>query len=86
MSSNIEEKIVVITRASSGLGEATARHLSAQGASLLLGARRRDRIQALARELNGRDGKAIAVTTDVADASRSRRWWTRPCRPTGGLT
>jgi NADP-dependent 3-hydroxy acid dehydrogenase YdfG len=70
MSSNIEEKIVVITRASSGLGEATARHLSAQGASLVLGARRRDRIQALARELNGRDGKAIAVTTDVADCEQ----------------
>jgi NADP-dependent 3-hydroxy acid dehydrogenase YdfG len=32
-----------------------------------VGARRRDRIQALARELSGRDGEAIAVTTDVAD-------------------
>ena len=51
----------------SGLGEATARHLSAQGASVVLGARRQDRIQALARDLTGRDGKAIAVTTDVAD-------------------
>jgi NADP-dependent 3-hydroxy acid dehydrogenase YdfG len=34
---------------------------------VVLGARRRDRIQALARELSARDGKAIAVTTDVAD-------------------
>jgi NADP-dependent 3-hydroxy acid dehydrogenase YdfG len=38
---NIEEKVVVITGASSGLGEATARLLSAQGASVVLGARAR---------------------------------------------
>jgi NADP-dependent 3-hydroxy acid dehydrogenase YdfG len=67
MGNNIEGKVVVSTGAGSGLGEATARHLSAQGASVVLGARRRDRIHALAGELNGRDGKAIAVITDVAD-------------------
>jgi len=65
VSNNIEGKVVVITGASSGLGEATARHLSAQGASVVLGARRQDRIQALARELTRSGGKAIAVTTDV---------------------
>jgi NADP-dependent 3-hydroxy acid dehydrogenase YdfG len=65
VSDNIEGKVVVITGASSGLGEATARLLSAQGASVVLGARRHDRIQSLANELTGRDGKAIAVTTDV---------------------
>ena len=45
MSNNIEGKVVVITGASSGLGEAAARLLSAQGASVALGARRADRIQ-----------------------------------------
>jgi NAD(P)-dependent dehydrogenase (short-subunit alcohol dehydrogenase family) len=70
MSNNIEGKIVVITGASSGLGEATARLLAAQGASVVLGARRQDRIQALANELNGRGGKAIAMTTDVTDCAR----------------
>jgi NADP-dependent 3-hydroxy acid dehydrogenase YdfG len=45
MSNNAEGKVVVITGASSGLGEATARHLSVQGASVVLGARRVDRIQ-----------------------------------------
>jgi NADP-dependent 3-hydroxy acid dehydrogenase YdfG len=62
---NIEGKVVVITGASSGLGEATARLLSAQGASVVLGARRTDRIQALAAELTGNGGKALAITTDV---------------------
>ena len=55
MNQNIENKVVVITGASSGLGEATARHLAAHGAKLVLGARRVDRLQALASHiaLNG---------------------------------
>jgi NADP-dependent 3-hydroxy acid dehydrogenase YdfG len=67
MNHNIEGKIVVITGASSGLGEATAKVLSTQGAAVVLGARRQDRIQALANELTGSGGEAIAVTTDVSD-------------------
>lgn len=54
MSNSIEGKVVVITGASSGLGEATARLLSAQGASVVLGARRVDRLQSLADELRQR--------------------------------
>ena len=70
MDNNIAGKIVVITGASSGLGEATARALAAQGASVALGARRQDRIQSLAHELTRNGGKAIAVTTDVADRAQ----------------
>jgi NAD(P)-dependent dehydrogenase (short-subunit alcohol dehydrogenase family) len=51
MSDNIEGKIVVITGASSGLGEATARLLSTKGAILVLGARRQDSLKALAETL-----------------------------------
>jgi len=65
MSSNIQGKVVVITGASSGLGEAAARLLSAEGATVVLGARRVERIQALAEELARSGGKALAVATDV---------------------
>ena len=70
MGNNIAGKIVVITGASSGLGEATARHLSEQGAVVVLGARRIDRINALAKELAGSEGKAIAMQTDVTQCEQ----------------
>jgi NADP-dependent 3-hydroxy acid dehydrogenase YdfG len=70
---NIEGKVVVITGASSGLGEATARHLAAQGASVVLGARRLERLQSLADELNNQGGKALAVETDVTDPDQVQR-------------
>lgn len=73
MSENIAGKIVVITGASSGLGEATARRLSAHGASVVLGARRADRIQALADELNSGGGKALALPTDVTDHNQVKQ-------------
>ena len=51
MTQNIEGKVAVITNASSGPGEATAQHLTAAGAKLVLGARRIERLRALAGEL-----------------------------------
>ncbi|HUI05676.1 MAG TPA: SDR family oxidoreductase [Verrucomicrobiae bacterium] len=73
MSNNIKGKIVVITGASSGLGEATARLLSAQGASVVLGARRADRLTALVKELTASGDKALAITTDVTDCDQVKR-------------
>jgi NADP-dependent 3-hydroxy acid dehydrogenase YdfG len=73
MSGNIEGKIVVITGASSGLGEAAARHLSSLGATVVLGARRADRIQALAQELIDRGARALAITTDVTQFEQVRQ-------------
>jgi NADP-dependent 3-hydroxy acid dehydrogenase YdfG len=69
-SNNTSGKVIVITGASSGLGEATARHLSAEGAIVVLGARRLERIQALADELNNNGARALALQTDVTDAEQ----------------
>jgi NADP-dependent 3-hydroxy acid dehydrogenase YdfG len=65
MTEGIKDKVVVITGASSGLGEATARYLAQNGAKLVLGARRLDRLQALAKELSL--GAGAAVQTDVTE-------------------
>ncbi|MBB1632537.1 SDR family oxidoreductase [Cupriavidus sp. UME77] len=66
MSTNIASKVIVITGASSGLGEATARHLGAAGASLVLAARRGDRLATLAAEIRAKGGKVEVVVADVS--------------------
>lgn len=73
MINNIDGKIVVITGASSGLGKATAKLLSAQGASVVLGARRVDLIQSLADELTDRGYKALALETDVTQCEQVKK-------------
>jgi NADP-dependent 3-hydroxy acid dehydrogenase YdfG len=73
MTQGIQDKVVVITGASSGLGEAAARLLSAQGATVVLAARRADRIQSLAAELTKAGGKALAVATDVTDRQQVKK-------------
>jgi len=73
VSNNIQGKVVVITGASSGLGEAAARLLSAQGATVVLGARRVDRLRSLADELTGSGGKTIAIATDVTRYDQVKR-------------
>ncbi|WP_026617560.1 SDR family oxidoreductase [Ensifer aridi] len=72
MCQGIENKVVVITGASSGLGEAAARHLAERGAIVVLGARRQERIDALAMELTSRGYRAVAVGTDVTDRTQVR--------------
>ena len=71
MTQGIKDKVVVITGASSGLGEAAARRLAQNGAKLTLGARRLDRLQALARELSL--GEAAAMQTDVSRYEEVKR-------------
>ena len=68
MSQNIAGKVVIITGASSGLGAATARHLAALGASVVLGARRMDLLNALAEDITAAGGKAAIARTDVTQA------------------
>jgi len=63
---SIHNKVVVITGASSGLGEATARLLASKGARLELAARRLERLQQLAADIIQAGGQAIAIGCDVA--------------------
>jgi len=63
--SNIQGKVVVITGASSGLGEATARHLASKGASVFLGARRMARLQTVVADIQRAGGQAAAMQVDV---------------------
>jgi NADP-dependent 3-hydroxy acid dehydrogenase YdfG len=69
MSTNegISGKVVAITGASSGIGEAIARRLAALGAAVVLGARRTDRLDGVVREIEAAGGRALAVRTDVTD-------------------
>ncbi len=62
-----QRKVAVVTGASSGIGAATARRLAAEGFSVVLTARRTERIEALAKEIEAADGVARAVTLDVTD-------------------
>ena len=73
MSNGIAGKVVVITGASSGLGEATAEHLASLGAALILGARRSDRLDALAARLRAAGARASSVQTDVTQRAQVQR-------------
>lgn len=65
--SNIKNKVVVITGASSGIGEATARLLAEKGAHVVLGARRTERLEMLCQEINAAGGSAQYQAVDVTD-------------------
>lgn len=65
MNDNIKNKVIIITGASSGIGEVTAKHLASRGALVALGARRKERLGKLVQEINDSGGRAIAFQTDV---------------------
>jgi NADP-dependent 3-hydroxy acid dehydrogenase YdfG len=65
MENNIKGIVVAITGASSGIGEATAVVLAAQGAKVVLGARRKDRLEDLTRRIIAASGEAVCLVTDI---------------------
>jgi NADP-dependent 3-hydroxy acid dehydrogenase YdfG len=69
----IEGKVVAITGASSGIGEASARLLAERGASVVLGARRIERLDDIASEIRDRGGAALTCRADVAQRADLER-------------
>lgn len=67
----LDGKVVVITGASSGIGEATAEALAEEGATVVVAARREERLSELVERLNGGGGKALAVECDVTDEEQA---------------
>jgi NADP-dependent 3-hydroxy acid dehydrogenase YdfG len=65
MKTNIKDKVVAITGARSGIGEAIARHLAAQGAKVALGARRHGHLDKIVSEIVAAGGQAFAQAVDV---------------------
>ncbi|MEH3052742.1 MAG: SDR family oxidoreductase [Patulibacter minatonensis] len=73
MDLDLSGRVAVVTGASSGIGEATARTLAAHGAAVLLLARRLDRIAAVQAEIADAGGSALAIECDVTDAASLQR-------------
>lgn len=69
----IEDKVVVITGASSGIGEAAARAFAHGGAKVVIAARRLERLQALAHEIETMGGEALVVQTDISQFDQIQR-------------
>lgn len=67
----LDGKVAVITGASSGIGEATAEALAAEGASVAVAARRKDRLDGLAKRIEGNGGRVLTVECDVADEGQA---------------
>jgi len=78
----LEGRVAAVTGASSGIGEATARALSAAGASVALGARRADRLEALAESIEGR---TLVREVDVSDEGQARDFIQATHDELGGL-
>jgi len=82
---SLEGRKVLITGASSGIGEATAVALAREGATVALGARRRDRLEDVISSINGDGGRASVYEVDVGDEPAARSFVERAAGEMGGV-
>jgi NADP-dependent 3-hydroxy acid dehydrogenase YdfG len=85
MAKRLEGTTALVTGASSGIGEATALALAAEGASVAVVARRRDRLEELAARIRANGGDALVVEADVTDEAQARRVVTETVAHSGRL-
>jgi NADP-dependent 3-hydroxy acid dehydrogenase YdfG len=85
MGIDLSAQVIAITGASSGIGEATALACARAGAAVALGARRTERIEALAQRIAADGGRAIAIETDVGDETQARAFVERAHAELGRL-
>ena len=85
MSRRLDGTVALVTGASSGIGEATARLLASEGAAVALVARRRERLEQLATEIGAQGGRAAVVEADITQAEAAREAVERTVRELGRL-
>ena len=85
MAGSLEGRKVLITGASSGIGEATAEAMAAEGAAVALGARRKDRLDELAGRINDGGGTAVAIESDITDEQQAKKLVETAHSELGGL-
>lgn len=81
----LENKVIIVTGASSGIGAAAARLFASQGASLVIGARRKAKLNAVAVDIARAGGRAVAVDGDVREESFAARLVETALSEFGGL-
>jgi NADP-dependent 3-hydroxy acid dehydrogenase YdfG len=85
MADRLDGTVALVTGASSGIGEATARALASQGAAVSVVARRKDRLDGLVREIEQGGGKALAIETDVTEQEQAKEAVARTVEALGRL-
>ena len=71
MANTLQGKVALVTGASSGIGEATAYALAAQGAYVAASARRADRLDTIVKRIQDNGGQAISIVADIADEAKA---------------